>query len=274
MNQPHTLDQFPFEFYGEFFTAVLASDRKLYVPLHDMCQSLGVQTHGQVERIRNNPAIADSLVTMEFTRAYGEETVQTRAMVCLRLSHLPFWLGTLQPNRIKNEDKREHVIRFQREFVDVAWAAFRREILPADVLAEMDTALPPEEQAYLQLMDEAADLRQGITRHDEHLSDLEQRVGTLEARLLGTDFINTAQMKEYMDMVGILGHLLKQKRKGNQSTVHAEVKRRFQVPSYQLIPEDEFDQVKQLLGSWYRRIAGPGAAIPSIFDQPSQKRLL
>ena len=158
--------------------------------------------------------------------------------------------------------------------MDVAWAAFRREILPADVLAEMDTALPPEEQAYLQLMDEAADLRQGITRHDEHLSDLEQRVGTLEARLLGTDFINTAQMKEYMDMVGILGHLLKQKRKGNQSTVHAEVKRRFQVPSYQLIPEDEFDQVKQLLGSWYRRIAGPGAAIPSIFDQPSQKRLL
>jgi hypothetical protein len=93
----------------------------------------------------------------------------------------------------------------------------------------MDAALPPNEQAYLQIMEEAADLRQGITYHAARLTDLEARLGSLEARLVGTDFINAAQMKTYM--VGTLAHLLKQKRLGNEAAVHAEVKRQFQVPT-------------------------------------------
>ena len=190
MKAPKPLDQFPFEFYGEVFTAILASDRKLYVPLHDMCRALGIQTHGQIERIRSNEAIADALVTLEITRAYGEEALQTRVMECLRLDRLPFWMGTLQPHRIPDEEKRGRVVQFQREFAEVAWAAFRSQILPADIRAEMDTALPPNEQAYLQIMEEAADLRQGITQHAERLTDLEERLGSLEARLRGTDFIN------------------------------------------------------------------------------------
>lgn len=274
MKIPKPLDQFPFEFYGEFFTAILASDRKLYVPLHDLCRALGIQTHGQIERIRSNEAIADALVTLEITRAYGEEALQTRVMECLRLDRLPFWMGTLQPNRIQDEAKRERVVQFQREFAEVAWAAFRNQILPADIHAEMDAALPPHEQTYLQIMEEAADLRQGITHHAKRLTDVEERLGSLEARLRGTDFINTAQMKEYMDMVGILAHLLKQKRLGNEATVHAEIKRQFQVPSYQLIPEDEFDRVKQVLANWYRQVAGPTAAVPALFQGPSQKRLI
>lgn len=268
------LDQFPFAFYGDVFTAILANDRKLYVPLHDMCQALEVQTNGQIRRIRENEAIADALVPLVITRAYRDDSAQTREMLCLRLDRLPFWLGTMQPNRIKDEAKRAQVIRFQREFADVAWAAFRSQILPADMLAELDTSLSPTQQEYLRLMDEAAALRQGVSRHEEQLGSLEQRIADLEARLVGTDFINTAQMKEYTDMVGILAHLLRKKKKGNEATVHAEIKRQFQVPAYQLIPEAEFDHVKRFMRDWYRRLAGPDAAIPTIFEQPSQKRLL
>jgi hypothetical protein len=42
------LDQFPFAFYGEHFSIVLASDRKLYVPMEAICKAMGLQTHGQV----------------------------------------------------------------------------------------------------------------------------------------------------------------------------------------------------------------------------------
>lgn len=268
------LDQFPFEFYGDVFTAILANDRKLYVPLHDMCQALDVQTNGQIRRIRENEAIADALVSLVITRAYRDDSAQTREMLCLRLDRLPFWLGTMQPNRIKDEAKRAQVIRFQREFADVAWATFRSQILPSDMLAELDATLSPTQQEYLRLMDEAAALRQGVSRHEERLGSLEQRMADLEARLVGTDFINPAQMKEYTDMVGILAHLLRKKKKGNEATVHAEVKRQFQVPAYQLIPEAEFDHVKRFMRDWYRRLAGSDAAIPTIFEQPSQKRLL
>jgi len=266
-----TIDQFPFVFYDETFYALLASDRRLYVPLHDMCQALGVQAHGQVERIRSS-AVSDALVELDMLRDESNRTIR-RQMVCLRLDRLPFWLGTLQPNRIQDETRREYVIQFQREFADVAWAAFRREILPDDILAEMEAQLPPAEQEYLSQMDEAADLRRSIQEHEAQIQGMEERLGKLEARLVGTDFINPAQMKQYLDMVGLIAMLLKKRNKGNQATVHAEVKRQFRVPSYQLIPEADFDDVKRFMASWYQRLSPPGAPLPAIFESPSQKRL-
>jgi hypothetical protein len=38
------------------------------------------------------------------------------------------------------------IVRYQREFADVAWAAFRHEILPDDMLAELDATLPPDQR--------------------------------------------------------------------------------------------------------------------------------
>lgn len=225
------IDQFPFEFYGDHFTVALARDRNLYVPMESLCRSMGLQTHGQVRRIRDNEAISDTLISLSIAWAYGDEAVQEREMICLRLDMLPFWMGTLQPSRIPDEGKRERIIHFQREFASVAWAAFRREILPDDMLAEMDSSLPLEQQEYLQLMDEAAELRQRLSQHDTNLQahdtqldDLQKRVAALEARLQGTDFLNPAQMKEYTDMVGLVARQLKRKKKGNEATVHAEVK--------------------------------------------------
>lgn len=46
MDELTPLDQFPFEFYGDVFTAILVNDRKLYVPLSDMCRTLDVQVNG------------------------------------------------------------------------------------------------------------------------------------------------------------------------------------------------------------------------------------
>jgi hypothetical protein len=276
-----TVDQFPFEFYGHFFSVALANDRKLYVPLAALCQAMDLQIQGQTRRIRENEAMADALVMLHIEWGYGDDATQEREMLCLRLDRLPFWMGTLQPGHIKNEKKRQQIIRFQREFADVAWAAFRREILPDDWLAEMDGSLPRDEQEYLRLMDEAATLRQEIG-HQSHkihgqgqrLGSLEDRVAALEAQLKGTDFINPKQMRQYSDMVAIVAKLLKRKRQGHEATVHAEVKRVFEVPSYQLLPEADFDRVRKFLADWHRRLAGPDAAVPGIFEQPSQKRLL
>jgi hypothetical protein len=275
------IDQFPFEFYGDHFTVALASDRRLYVPVQALCDAMGLQTHGQIRRIREHDAMAKALVNLNIVWSYGDEAAREREMLCLRLDRLPFWMGTIQTNRIPDETKQERIVQFQLDFADVAWAAFRREILPDDMLAEMDSSLPPAQQEYLRLMDDAAELRQhlqthdrSLGQHDAQLGSLAERVAALEARLKGTDFLNPHQMKEYTDMVGIVARVLKRKQKGNEATVHAEVKTQFQVPSYQLIPEAEFDNVKRYLRDWFVRLSGPGAPVPAIFEQPSQKRLL
>ena len=149
-------------------------------------------------------------------------------------------------------------------------AAGRRKRLPEpteDMLAEMESTLPPSEQQFLQAMDEAMGIRQ-------ELGELGERVAVLEAKLRGTDFINTSQMKAYQQMVGLVAYLLKKKNKGSESHVHAEVKQVFDVPSYRLIPEEDFPRVQHFLRDWYMRLAGPGAAVPSVFDAPSQRRLI
>lgn len=269
---PKVIDHYPFEFYGTYFTSVLANNRHLYIPVSDMCQALGLAANAQLRRIREDAAIADALVMLTLDRSYGDEAVQNRDMYCLRLDRLPYWLGTLDAKRVKAEN-REKVVHFQREFAEVAWAAFRSYILPPDVLAELDTTLSPHEQTYMQLMDEAARLRVEVETQDTRLHQLEKRVQTIEARLVGTDYINSAQKKLYTDMVGIVAHVLRQKQKGNEATVHAEVKRQFQVPSYQLIPEEQFGQVRQYLRQWYLRLVGHDAAVPAIFDADQPKLL-
>ena len=274
MTDLHPLDEFPFEFYGKLFSVVLASDRKLYFPLNLVCQALQVDANAQAQRIRRDEAISDALVPLPLQIPYGSEgAVQTRQTLCLWLNRLPYWLGTINVSRIKDETRRQQVILFKREFADVAWAAFRSEILPPDMLSELDATLPPAEQEYLAAMDKAADMRRDLQQQGEQLKQFEERLSKLEARLIGTDFINSAQAKQYQDMVAILGAILKKKGTGTHATVHAEVKRQFQVPAYQLIPEKEFPQLVNFLTQWYERLTPPGTPVPDVFIQPQQRGL-
>ena len=269
-----SLDEFPFDFYGEIFSVVLASDRRLYLPLNRVCDALQIDANAQAQRIRRDEAISDALVQLPLQVPYGEEgAVQTRQVLCLWLNRLPYWLGTIDANRIKDQARRQQIIRFKREFAEVAWAAFRSEILPEDMLAELDAAAPPAEQQYHAVMDEAAAMRRDLGQQKERLQEVEERLTSLEARLVGTDFINSAQAKQYQDIVAILGAMLQKKGKGNYATVHAEVKKQFKVPSYQLIPEKDFPKLVNYLTRWYERLTPPGTPLPEVFTQPEQRRL-
>jgi hypothetical protein len=268
------IDEFPFDFYGEIFSIVLASDRRLYLPLNHICDALQIDANAQAQRIRRDEAVSDALVQLPLQIPYGEEgTVQARQVLCLWLNRLPYWLGTIDANRIKDQARRQQIIRFKREFAEVAWAAFRSEILPEDVLAELDAVAPPAEQRYHAVMDEAAAMRRNLGQQEERLQEVEERLTSLEARLVGTDFINSAQARQYQEIVAILGAMLQKKGKGNYVTVHAEIKKQFKVPSYQLIPEKDFPKLVNYLTRWYERLTPPGTPLPAVFTQPEQRRL-
>lgn len=123
------------------------------------------------------------------------------------------------------------------------------------------------------MMDEAAALRPRVDQQGVRLDNVEDRLNALEARIKGTDFINQAQAQRYQVMVNVIASMLSRQGKGNQGTVHAEVKRTFNVPSYQLIPESEFPEVVKFLASWYRRLTPAGTPLPDVFNKPDQRRL-
>jgi hypothetical protein len=102
------LDEFPFEFYSEIFSVVLASDRRLYLPLNQICEALQIDTNAQAQRIRRDEAISDALIQLPLWVPYGEEgAVQSRRVLCLWLNRLPYWLGTIDANRIKDTTRRQ-----------------------------------------------------------------------------------------------------------------------------------------------------------------------
>jgi hypothetical protein len=274
------VDFFSFEFYNEKFIIYLADgpmrNQPLYVPIRRVCEAMGLAFGPQLRRIKRNPTLEEALVELDITRLTenGEEGQWggvRRPISALWLKRLPYWLGTLDPNRVKSEIQ-EKVILYQRELADVAWSAFRSEILPADILAEMDAHLPPEQRAYQQIMDEATAIRLSLDDHGSKLDDLTERVSGLEARFVGKDFINEQQQHQYLRMVNTLGELLKKKKAGNQAIIHNEVKKHFQVPAYQLLSEDIYPDVVAYLRQWWQHIA-PDEPLPSAFRSGDQRRL-
>jgi P22_AR N-terminal domain/ORF6C domain len=268
------VDQFPFEFYGSLFELYMIDNRQLILPLRPLCEAMGMDFSAQTRRIERDEALADGLVMITAPVLRADGSAQEREVSCLALRLLPYWLGTIDSARVKPELK-EKIIRFKRELATVAWAAFRSKILPSDMLAELDTALSPAEQEYHARMDQAANLKEQVGEHGTRIKGLEERMIKLEARLVGTDFISHAQASQYLEAVAALGDLLTEtnpKKASPYAVIHNEVKRQFGVPSYQLIPENEFGKVLEFLAKWWAREA-PGRSIPEVF-RARQDRLL
>jgi hypothetical protein len=265
------INHFPFEFYGDVFELYITDDLQPYLPVRKMCETLGLDPSGQLQRIKRDEVLdeASALLSPKGTEGWGG----SRQLSCLQLRRLPYWLGTVDTDRVKPEH-RDKVIAFKREFAEVAWAAFRSAIFPEDMLAEMDANRPPVEQEYSRLMDEATRLREIIQGQQEKIDDVVARVAGLEVRFLGTDFINTAQASQIQKMVAVLAAKLEpDKAKQNRafSSIYAEIKRVFDVPSYLLIAEKDFSKVAEFLANWYRRVTHDEP--PQIF-RTSQRSLL
>jgi hypothetical protein len=275
----------PFVFYGEIFNAYLASDRQWYLPVQAVCDALGIDPNGQRQRIQRDEAMADRLANLPVETPYRDST-RVLEVACLNLRALPYWLGTIDAARVK-EEHRKKVILFKREFAEAAWAVFRSDIVPPDVLAEMDAYATPQEQEYAALMDSAREVRkkldllsgrvdQELARVDATVQDIDGRLGALETQLVGRMMVNSAQAKQLDDMIALVA--LAEHEANPRKTkslcfaeVHNDFKNTFQVHIYSVLPADRMEQaINYLAGRWSR--LKPGQTLPEIFrgsHQPS-----
>jgi len=281
---PQAIQGFPFVFYGEVFNAYLTDDRQWYLPLQDICLALGLDANGQRQRIQRDEALSDSLVNIPLETPY-QDTTRTREVACLNIRRLPYWLGTIEASRVK-EEHRKKIVLYKREFAEAAWAVFRSDMVPPDLLAEMDTHLPPEEREYLEAMDQMRQVRKKIDMlsgklDDElakvgaELQDITGRLGTLEAALVGKNIINAAQARLIQEMIAVVAESKHAKTKKPKSQcfaeVHEEFKSAFQVHIYSILPEEQLEAATTFLGARWA-FYNPGQPPPEIFrgsHQPS-----
>ena len=280
------LHSYDFFFYDDTFKAYLATDRNWYIPLNAVCQALDIDTVGQRQRIERDEAINDRLILLPLETPY-QDTTRVREVYCLNLRTLPYWLGTIDTSRIKSEHKNK-VILFKREFAEAAWAVFRSDIVPGEILQEMDTYATPDEQALNEMMDKwramrkQVDLMSGkvdaeLERIGAKFSDLEARLGAMEGLVNRGTPINDSQQTQLHKMMELVAEALHAKTREPKTMcwaqVHNDFKETFEIFVFTALPANQYQKAVELLTGRWRRL-NPGKELPEIFGGSYQQSLL
>jgi antirepressor protein len=180
------IQDFPFEFYGEMYVTHLASDRQFYIRMKDVCDGMGLAPAAQRRRIQEDEGIAHYLVNIMADTLY-QGGLRRKEVTFLNIRALPYWLGTIDAKRVKPEIY-EKVVRFKRSFAETAWKVYRSDLMPPEVLAEMDTYEMPERAEIDGTMDQLRTLT-------KKLDKLAGRMDVIEARMGAEAIINNKPPK-------------------------------------------------------------------------------
>lgn len=107
-------------FYGHELVAVVLEDGTICAVMRYLCDSLQLDTSGQLERLQRKTALRKGVVRVWVNTAGGKQD-----MPALTLKVLPGYLFTIDEHRVKAE-AREDVILFQTECVEALADYFRR----------------------------------------------------------------------------------------------------------------------------------------------------
>jgi hypothetical protein len=155
-------------------TAYDETTGKTYVALKPIVEGMGLDWWSQLRKIKEDDRY--SLMTIPYITKGG-----TQEMVSLDADHLPAFLYSINPNRVR-KDLRDRIITFQRETFAVINAYWRKKLRPDTFTAERIATL---EQRIYALTRENTELRRGmnrITRNDRQLPKLDEKLAKLWIR--------------------------------------------------------------------------------------------
>jgi hypothetical protein len=278
---------FPFEFYDKLYVAHLANDRQFYIRLDDICDGLGIDSASQRRRIQDDEAIADKLVNISIDTPY-QNTIRKREVAFLNLRAVPYWLGTIDAKRVK-EEIRPQVILFKRDFAETAWFVYRSDILPPEIISEVDSYATPQERELAELMTDFRGLKKKVDRLSGKLDEELKRVGltldelggrfdVMQAKVVAEAAINSEQAWLIQRLIQTVGEaIFESGRVKPRSAAHAqaqqEFKDRFRVHIYTALREAQLEEAIEYLAKRWQHFK-PGQPLPGIFRSGHQPSLL
>ncbi|HSH02316.1 MAG TPA: phage antirepressor N-terminal domain-containing protein [Anaerolineae bacterium] len=255
-----TIEQKTVLFYDDELIAIRASDENVYVSVRHLCDVLGLNRRGQVQRIQR---------TTVLDRGYRRGTIDTgggpQEAGLLRVDLVPLWLAGLSTRSLKPEIQ-PRIERYQDEAAKVLWEAFqdgRLSTTDSADLPDLTTADSPAAHAYrmaaaiMQMARQQLLLEAHLKNHTAQLGDHEQRLEELEI-LLGDPqrHITPDQASQISQAVKTVAMLLgKQSGKNEYGGVYGELYRQFGITSYKQLPAKQFDQAMSWLRDWWSTLA-------------------
>jgi hypothetical protein len=238
-------------FYDDELIAILGSDNNIYISIRHLCELLGLDRRGQVQRIERTTILERGFRSGALQTKGGEQMVGL-----LRVDLLPMWLSGLRTKSIRPEMK-SRIERLQDEAAKVLWEAFQEGRLtstpPIEDLLRTDS---PAAQAYKMALAMAELARNQLlleARLDQRLDDHETRIEQLEvtisdsARHISPD--QAMQLSQAVKTVAM--ELGKQTRRNEYGGVYGELYRKFGITSYKLLPANKFANAMGWLEEWF-----------------------
>lgn len=110
------------EFHGATLLAVRGdTPGSTLVAMKPVVEGMGLDWQKQMQRIKDHPALGSAYTKI---RVQMPDDDQARDWAFLPLNRLNFWLATIQPNKIPDQEIRARVIEYQIECADALFAHF------------------------------------------------------------------------------------------------------------------------------------------------------
>ena len=142
---------------------------EVLIPIRPICDALGVNSNGQIEKIKSDPILG---ATDKLSLSVGPDGRQ-REMVCLPLQYVFGWLFTINPGNV-DERAKEAVIRYKKECYDALYNHFTRARQ-----RQLD-----ENREEIRLLDEISRAKDTLSESKASLRNLETKLAKLRAARL------------------------------------------------------------------------------------------
>jgi hypothetical protein len=262
------VDERQVDFYGDTILAILLrmdGETVVVVPVRPICQVLAVDWSSQRKRINRDEVLKTCVVKIT-TQVPGD--TQRREHLCLPIEYLHGWLFGITTSQV-SEAYRERITLYRRECFRALSAAFQGDLaLPepaapaggSSLAGVRDLALAVAQMAEQQMALEgrveetheiATQAHGRLDKAAEVIGALQRRTHKLEDKLHPHAYVTEEQAAHVSTVVKALAELLTQQKGKNQyQSVFSELYRRFGVPSYKHIRQEQYADVLTFLDDW------------------------
>ncbi len=271
--EEYALEQKVIPFMGDELAAALTQSGGIFISLPGMCNALGINPRGQLQRIQRTRELSLGLRQIPLVTRGGRQTVN-----CLRLDKLGLWLAGIETVSVKSQF-RAKLDAYHSRLAPAAIQIFLNmagiqasSLVPAtsnpqiqalseqiDTLTAVVTFLQEHMQAWLEetgqqigsmslRLDQAVRLLESLVdRQDEtetKLQKVEERTNKLTPKHKRTmqEFITT--------MVQVTQHSTTP---FTYAFIYGRLKHKFRVGSYSEAPDEQFDEIMTFLKEELRK---------------------
>jgi len=261
------------DFDGSPVMGIRLPDGRIGASLRDMCDAMKIDRPSQVQRIRGDETIAESLVSVQTQTRGGSQMADF-----LMAWAIPYWLTGIELSRIKDEQKRQAILLFKRRAADVLYQHFSQptRVLPdlSRTVVRVEPIAPASDAnalAWAEYHRQMVAFYEWKAATDTRIVLLEERQGiimewqeSVESRLDEQRRV-LAFIPEILDRLGPetltlehqkkLQYYVKQLHEATSKpypTIYEDLKTAFAVPRYQELPEAEWANVI----NWFKAQVG------------------